>query len=90
MARTLEATCNYKILRRLLPRSAERRPATHRIGLITIGNNQPRHMRNEVLKIAAVKLGYVNDRITSVIGPDFDQQLPSTDVRKVLVYCGDY
>jgi len=24
--------------------------------------------RNEVLEIAAVKLGYVNDRITSVIG----------------------
>jgi hypothetical protein len=34
MARTLEATGNYKILRRLVPRTAEPRSATDRIGLI--------------------------------------------------------
>ena len=68
MARTLEATGNYKILRRLVPRTAEPRSATDRIGLIidleTTGLDTT---RNEVLEIAAIKFGYADDRITSVI-----------------------
>jgi hypothetical protein len=68
MARALEATGNYKILRRLVPRTAEPRSATDRIGLIidleTTGLDTT---RNEVLEIAAIKFGYADDRITSVI-----------------------
>ena len=52
MARTLEATGNYKILRRLVPRTPAPRSATDRIGLIidleTTGLDTE---RNEVLKV---------------------------------------
>jgi DNA polymerase-3 subunit epsilon len=81
MARTLEATRNYKILRRLVPRTAEPRSATDRIGLIvdleTTGLDTT---RNEVLEIAVIKFGYSDDRITSVIDTFQGLQQPSAPI----------
>ncbi|MVT54247.1 3'-5' exonuclease [Bradyrhizobium yuanmingense] len=85
MARTLEATGNYKILRRLVPRSAEPRSATDRIGLIIdLETTSLDTTRNEVLEIAAVKFGYVNDRITSVIGTFQGFQQPSAPIEPAI------
>lgn len=62
IARALEATGNYRILRRLVPRTAEPRSATDRIGLIIdLETTSLDTTRNEVLEIAAVK-PYWNNR----------------------------
>ncbi|MDE5460249.1 3'-5' exonuclease [Bradyrhizobium sp. CSS354] len=85
MARMLEATGNYKILRRLAPRTAEPRPAAGRIGLIidleTTGLDTT---RNEVLEIAAIKFGYADDRNTSVIGTFQGFQQPSEPIEAAI------
>jgi DNA polymerase-3 subunit epsilon len=85
MARALEATGNYKILRRLVPRTAEPRSATDRIGLIidleTTGLDTT---RNEVLEIAVIKFGYTDDRITSVIATFQGFQQPSAPIEPAI------
>lgn len=85
MARALEATGDFKILRRLVPRPVEPRFATDRIGLIidleTTGLDTT---RNEVLEIAAVKFGYADDRITSVIGTFQGFQQPSAPIEPAI------
>lgn len=85
MARTLEATGNYKILRRLVPRPAEPRSAGDRIGLIidleTTGLDTS---RNEVLEIAVIKFGYTDDRITSVIDTFQAFQQPSAPIEPAI------
>jgi DNA polymerase III subunit epsilon len=85
MARTLEATGNYKILRRLVPRTLEPRSATDRIGLIidleTTGLDTS---RNEILEIAAVKFSYADDRITSVIDTFQGFQQPSAPIEPAI------
>jgi DNA polymerase-3 subunit epsilon len=86
MARTLEATGNYKILRRLIPRPpAPPHSASDRIGLIidleTTGLDTT---RNEVLEIAAIKFGYAGDRITSIIDTFQAFQEPSTPIEPVI------
>lgn len=85
MARTLEATGNYKILRRLVPRTAEPRSPTDRIGLIidleTTGLDT---MRNEVLEIAAIEFGYADDRITSVIDTFQGFQQPTAPIEPTI------
>ncbi|WP_247459248.1 3'-5' exonuclease [Bradyrhizobium sp. 62] len=81
MACMLEATGNYKILRRLVPRTAEPRPTAGRIGLIidleTTGLDTT---RNEVLEIAAIKFGYADDRVSSIIGTVQGFQQPSAPI----------
>lgn len=85
MARTLEATGDYKILRRLVPRIAEPTSATDRIGLIidleTTGLDTT---RNEVLEIAAIKFGYADDRITSIIDTFQGFQQPSAPIEPAI------
>jgi DNA polymerase III subunit epsilon len=85
MARTLEATGNYRILRRLVPRSPAPLSATDRIGLIidleTTGLDTT---RNEVLEIAAIKFGYADDRITSVIDTFQGFQQPSAPIEPAI------
>lgn len=81
MASALEATGNYKILRRLVPRRAEPKSPGDRVGLIidveTTGLDTS---RNEVLELAAIKFGYTDDRITSVIDTFQAFQQPSTPI----------
>lgn len=85
MARTLEATGDYKILRRLVPRTAEPCPSTDRIGLIIdLETTSLDTTRNEVLEIAAVKFGYNDDRITSVIGTFQGFQQPSAPIEPAI------
>jgi DNA polymerase III subunit epsilon len=85
MARTLEATGNYKILRRLVPRAAEPRSATDRIGLIIdLETTSLDTERNEVLEIAAIKFGYADDRITSVIDTFQAFQQPSAPIEPAI------
>lgn len=85
MARTLEATGNYKILRRLVPRTPATRSATDRVGLIidleTTGLDTE---RNEVLEIAAIKFGYADDRITSVIDTFQAFQQPTAPIEPAI------
>jgi DNA polymerase III subunit epsilon len=85
MARALEATGNYKILRRLIPRTPAPRCATDRVGLIidleTTGLDTE---RNEVLEIAAIKFGYADDRITSVIDIFQAFQQPSAPIEPAI------
>jgi DNA polymerase-3 subunit epsilon len=85
MACTLEATGNYKILRRLVPRPAEPRSGGNRVGLIidleTTGLDTS---RNEVLEIAAIKFGYADDRITSVIDTFQAFQQPSAPIEPAI------
>lgn len=86
MARALEATGNYKILRRLVPRTPEPRSTTDRIGLIidleTTGLDTE---RNEVLEIAAIKFGYdADDRITGVIDTFQGFQQPSATIEPAI------
>jgi len=85
MARTLEATGNYKILRRLVPRSPAPQSATDQIGLIidleTTGLDTT---RNEVLEIAVIKFGYADDRITSVIDTFQAFQQPSAPIEPAI------
>jgi DNA polymerase III subunit epsilon len=85
MARTLEATGNYKILRRLVPRTSAPRSATDRIGLIidleTTGLDTT---RNEVLEVAVIKFGYADDRITSVIDTFQGFQQPSAPIEPAI------
>lgn len=81
MACTLEATGNYKILRRLVPRPAGPRSPGDRIGLIIdLETTSLDTTRNEVLEIAALKFGYANDRITSVIDTFEAFQQPSAPI----------
>jgi DNA polymerase-3 subunit epsilon len=85
MARSLEATGNYKVLRRLVPRTPEHRSTTDRIGLIidleTTGLDTT---RNEVLEIAAIKFGYADDQITSVIDTFQAFQQPSAPIEPAI------
>jgi DNA polymerase-3 subunit epsilon len=85
MARALEATGDYKILRRLVPRAPGSPSAGDRIGLIidleTTGLDTS---RNEVLEIAAIKFGYVDDRITSVIDTLQAFQQPSAPIEPAI------
>jgi DNA polymerase III subunit epsilon len=85
MAHALEATGNYKILRRLVPRSAEPRSATDRIGLIidleTTGLDTT---HCEVLEVAAIKFGYTDDRITSVVDTFQAFQQPSAPIEPAI------
>jgi DNA polymerase-3 subunit epsilon len=85
MARALEATGNYKILRRLFPRPPAPWCATDRIGLIidleTTGLDTE---HNEVLEIAAIKFGYADDQITSVIGTFQAFQQPSAPIEPAI------
>jgi DNA polymerase-3 subunit epsilon len=85
MARALEATGNYKILRRLVPRTAEPCSAPDRTGLIidleTTGLDTT---RNEVLEVAAIKFGYTDDRITSVIDTFQAYQQPSAPIEPAI------
>jgi DNA polymerase-3 subunit epsilon len=85
MARALEATGNYKILRRLVRRTAEPCSATDRIGLIidleTTGLDTT---HNEVLEVAIIKFGYADDRITSVIDTFQAFQQPSAPIEPAI------
>jgi len=85
MARTLEATGNYRILRRLIPRTVEPRSPGDRVGLIidleTTGLDTS---RNEVIEIAAIKFGYADDRITSIIDTFQAFQQPSAPIEPAI------
>ncbi|MCS3744261.1 3'-5' exonuclease [Rhizobium sp. BK661] len=83
MAKSLEATGNYKILRRLLPRSivTERRPEFTRVGVIvdteTTGLN---HRNDEIIEFGAIAFtfddnGRIGD-ITDVYGGLQEPQTP--------------
>ena len=62
MAKALEASGDYRILRRLVPRPPEPRSADTRIGLIIdLETTSLDTSRNEVLEIAAVKFAYSED-----------------------------
>ncbi|UWU90677.1 hypothetical protein [Bradyrhizobium sp. CB1015] len=62
MARTLEATGNYKMLNGLVLRTPQPRSANDRIGLIDdLETTSLDTTRTEVLEIAAVKFGYADD-----------------------------
>ena len=85
MARTLEATGNYKVLRRLVPRSSSPQSATDRIGLIIdLETTSLDTSRNEVIEIAAIKFGYADDRITSVIDTFQAFQQPSAPIEPAI------
>jgi DNA polymerase-3 subunit epsilon len=85
MARRLEATGNYKILRRLVPRPPEHRSTTDRIGLIidleTTGLDTT---RNEVIEIAVIKFAYAHDRVTSVVDTFQGFQQPSSPIEPAI------
>ena len=62
MAKALEASGDYRILRRLVPRPPEPRSADTRIGLIIdLETTSLDTSRNEVSEIAAVKFAYSED-----------------------------
>ncbi|OSI67399.1 hypothetical protein BSZ21_17555 [Bradyrhizobium canariense] len=85
MARALEATGDYRVLRRLIPRTSSPRSASDRVGLIvdleTTGLDTA---RNEVLEIAAIKFGYADDRITSIIETFQAFQQPSAPIEPAI------
>lgn len=81
MARALEATGNYRILRHLVPRTPAPCSANDRIGLIIdLETTSLDTERNEVLEIAVIKFGYTDDRITSVIDTFQAFQQPRTPI----------
>jgi DNA polymerase III subunit epsilon len=84
-ARALEATGDFKILRRLVPRAPRSPSAGDRIGLIidleTTGLDTS---RNEVLEIAGIKFAYAGDRITSVIDTFQAFQQPSAPIEPAI------
>ncbi|MCS3765270.1 3'-5' exonuclease [Bradyrhizobium centrosematis] len=85
MARTLEATGNYKILRHLIPRTPAPRSTTDRIGLIVdLDTTGLDTTRNEVIEIAAIKFGYADDRITSIIDTFQAFQQPSAPIEPAI------
>jgi DNA polymerase-3 subunit epsilon len=85
MARALVATGNYKILRRLVPRTPAPRSATDRVGLIIdLETTSLDTERNEILEIAAIKFGYADDRITSVIDTFQAFQHPSAPIEPAI------
>lgn len=85
MAHALEATGDFKILRRLVPWTAEPRSSTDRIGLIIdLETTGLVTTRNEVLEIAAIKFGYADDRITSVIDTFHGFQQPSAPIEPAI------
>jgi len=85
MACTLEATGNYKILRRLVPRTPAPRSATDRVGLIIdLETTSLDTERNEILEIAAIKFGYADDRITSVIDTFQAFQQPAAPIEPAI------
>jgi len=85
MARALEATGNYRILRRLIPRTPAPRSATDRVGLIIdLETTSLDTSRNEVLEVAAIKFGYANDRITCIIDTFQAFQQPSMPIEPAI------
>jgi DNA polymerase-3 subunit epsilon len=81
MARLLEATGDYKILRRLVPRTPQPANAGDRIGLVVDLETTGLDTANaEILEIAAIKFSYVDDRITSVIDTLQAFQQPSAPI----------
>jgi len=75
---------NYKILRRLVPWTAEPCSATDRIGMIIAETTGLDITSNEVLEIAAIKFGYADDRITSITDTFQAFQQPSAPIEPTI------
>lgn len=71
LARHLETSGDYKVLRRLFPRTPYPAAPGDRIGIVldveTTGLDQ---IRDEIIEVAMVKFGYArgDDKITSLVG----------------------
>jgi DNA polymerase-3 subunit epsilon len=83
LASRLEATGNYKILRRLVPRQPTPTPDgyTGKIGIIidfeTTGTDSA---KDEIIEVAMVKFRYSNDQISGVAGTFESFNQPSTPI----------